>query len=250
MFNLLRVNWGEKKVEFVICDDEKLFRSSISKIIDKTLINNDDDYTITTFSKFDTSFENKRNEKKSKIYILDIEIKDSISGIDIARKIRKDDWDSIIIFVTSHNELGYQALKAQIMLLDFISKYDDFENNFVLTIKKAISLINSKKAIKFDVDGISYIIHLNDILYIEKDTVDRKCIIKTTYNEIAVNKTLNYMIENLDDRFYLSHRSCLINTDKVRKIDWKNSVIYFENGISIPLLSRDRKKGLKKYVNS
>ena len=53
MFNLLRVNWGEKKVEFVICDDEKLFRSSISKIIDKTLINNDDDYTITTFSKFD-----------------------------------------------------------------------------------------------------------------------------------------------------------------------------------------------------
>ena len=74
---------------------------------------------------------------------MDIEIKDSISGIDIARKIRKDDWDSIIIFVTSHNELGYQALKAQIMLLDFISKYDDFENNFVLTIKKAISLINS-----------------------------------------------------------------------------------------------------------
>ena len=145
MFNLLRVNWGEKKVEFVICDDEKLFRSSISKIIDKTLINNDDDYTITTFSKFDKSFENKINEKKSKIYILDIEIKDSISGIDIARKIRKDDWDSIIIFVTSHNELGYQALKAQIMLLDFISKYDDFENNFVLTIKKAISLINSKK---------------------------------------------------------------------------------------------------------
>ena len=58
------------------------------------------------------------------------------------------------------------------------------------------------------------------------------------------------MIENLDDRFYLSHRSCLINTDKVRKIDWKNSVIYFENGISISLLSRDRKKGLKKYVNS
>jgi len=250
VFNLLRVNWGEKKVEFVICDDEKLFRSSISKIIDKTLINNDDDYTITTFSKFDKSFENKINEKKSKIYILDIEIKDSISGIDIARKIRKDDWDSIIIFVTSHNELGYQALKAQIMLLDFISKYDNFENNFVLTIKKAISLINSKKAIKFDVDGISYIIHLNDILYIEKDTVDRKCIIKTTYTEIAVNKTLNYMIENLDDRFYLCHRSCLVNTEKIRKVDWKNSSIFFDNGEVINLLSRDKKKGLRKYVNS
>ena len=114
----------------------------------------------------------------------------------------------------------------------------------------AISLINSKKTIKFDVDGISYIIHLNDILYIEKDTVDRKCIIKTTYTEIAVNKTLNYMIENLDDRFYLCHRSCLVNTEKIRKVDWKNSSIFFDNGEVINLLSRDKKKGLRKYVNS
>ncbi len=237
-------------MEFVICDDEKVFRSNIRRVIDKVLMNQEYDYEVIEFSKFDPSFKKKIQESTHKIYILDIEIKDSISGIDIARKIRENDWESIIIFVTSHNELGYQALKARIMLLDFISKYDDFENNLESILRKALSLINSKKTIKFDSEGTSYIIHLSDILYIEKDTVDRKCIIKTTYNEIVVNKTLNYMIQNLDDRFYLSHRSCLINTDKIRKIDWKNSVIYFESGISTTLLSRDRKKGLKKYVNS
>lgn len=237
-------------MEFVICDDEKVFRSNIRRVIDKVLMNQEYDYDVIEFSKFDPSFKKKIQESTHKIYILDIEIKDSISGIDIARKIRENDWESIIIFVTSHNELGYQALKARIMLLDFISKYDDFENNLESILRKSLSLINSKKTIKFDSEGTSYIIHLSDILYIEKDTVDRKCIIKTTYNEIVVNKTLNYMIQNLDDRFYLSHRSCLINTDKIRKIDWKNSVIYFESGISTSLLSRDRKKGLKKYVNS
>ena len=237
-------------MEFVICDDEKVFRSNIRRVIDKVLMNQEYDYDVIEFSKFDPSFKKKIQESTHKIYILDIEIKDSISGIDIARKIRENDWESIIIFVTSHNELGYQALKARIMLLDFISKYDDFENNLESILRKSLSLINSKKTIKFDSEGTSYIIHLSDILYIEKDTVDRKCIIKTTYNEILVNKTLNYMIQNLDDRFYLSHRSCLINTDKIRKIDWKNSVIYFESGISTSLLSRDRKKGLKKYVNS
>lgn len=237
-------------MEFVICDDEKVFRSNIRRVIDKVLMDQEYDYEVIEFSKFDPSFKKKIQESTHKIYILDIEIKDSISGIDIARKIRENDWESIIIFVTSHNELGYQALKARIMLLDFISKYDDFENNLESILRKALSLINSKKTIKFDSEGTSYIIHLSDILYIEKDTVDRKCIIKTTYNEIVVNKTLNYMIQNLDDRFYLSHRSCLINTDKIRKIDWKNSVIYFESGISTSLLSRDRKKGLKKYVNS
>lgn len=237
-------------MEFVICDDEKVFRSNIRRVIDKVLMDQEYDYDVIEFSKFDPSFKKKIQESTHKIYILDIEIKDSISGIDIARKIRENDWESIIIFVTSHNELGYQALKARIMLLDFISKYDDFENNLESILRKSLSLINSKKTIKFDSEGTSYIIHLSDILYIEKDTVDRKCIIKTTYNEILVNKTLNYMIQNLDDRFYLSHRSCLINTDKIRKIDWKNSVIYFESGISTSLLSRDRKKGLKKYVNS
>lgn len=237
-------------MEFVICDDERVFRSNIRRVIDKVLMDQEYDYDVIEFSKFDPSFKKKIQESTHKIYILDIEIKDSISGIDIARKIRENDWESIIIFVTSHNELGYQALKARIMLLDFISKYDDFENNLESILRKSLSLINSKKTIKFDSEGTSYIIHLSDILYIEKDTVDRKCIIKTTYNEIVVNKTLNYMIQNLDDRFYLSHRSCLINTDKIRKIDWKNSVIYFESGISTSLLSRDRKKGLKKYVNS
>lgn len=237
-------------MEFVICDDEKLFRSTIKKVIDKLLINSDDYYHVSEFEKFDSSFKKLINNKQSKIYILDIEIKDSISGIDIAREIRKKDWDSIILLVTSHNELGYQALKAQIMLLDFISKYDNCEKNLEQALRKAISQLGNKKAIKFESDGVSYIIHLDDIVYIVKDTVERKCVIKTTYNEIVVNKTLNYMLENLDERFYLSHRSCIINTDKIRNVDWKNSIIKFDTDDSIELLARDKKKGLKKYVGA
>lgn len=237
-------------MEFVICDDEKLFRSTIKKVIDKLLINSDDYYHVSEFEKFDSSFKKLINNKQSKIYILDIEIKDSISGIDIAREIRKQDWNSIILLVTSHNELGYQALKAQIMLLDFISKYDNCEKNLERALRKAMSQLGSKKAIKFESDGVSYIIHLDDIVYIVKDTVERKCVIKTTYNEIVVNKTLNYMLENLDERFYLSHRSCIINTDKVRNVDWKNSIIKFDTDDSIELLARDKKKGLKKYVGA
>lgn len=237
-------------MEFVICDDEKLFRSKFRDVINRILIQNDEDYNITEFSKFDKDFEKVINDGKPKIYVLDIEIKDSISGIDIARQIRRTDWESIIILVTSHNELGYQALKAQIMLLDFISKYDDCEKNLEVALKKAISMINSKKTITFMVDGISYIIHLDDILYVARDTVDRKCIIKTSYNEIAVNKTLNAMIEILDDRFYLSHRSCIVNTDRISMVDWKNNIICFDTGDDIDLLARDKKKGLKKYVGN
>ena len=237
-------------MEFVICDDEKLFRNKIHKVIDKIYMNNDEYYHVTEFTNFNNSFLKLIKDGSPKIYILDIEMKDDVSGIDIARKIRNNDWESIIIFITSHNELGYQALKAQIMLLDFISKYDDYERNLELVIKKAISMINSQKTMTFNSDGISYVIHLNDILYVVKDTIDRKCIIKTTYTEIEVNRSLNYFVDNLDKRFYMSHRSCIVNTERIDKVDLKNNIIYFNNVDSIDLISRDKKRGFKEYVGS
>lgn len=237
-------------MEFVILDDEKLFRKSVKKIIDRLFIKNDEYYRIYEFEKFDSNFKKLIKNSSPKIYILDIELKDNISGIDIAREIRKIDWESIIIFVTSHNELGFQALKAQIMLLDFISKYDNCDENLEKVIKLAMSKVNEKKTITFYADGISYILHLNDILYIEKDSVDRKCIIKTTNNKIVVNKTLSFIEENVGNNFFKSHRSCLINLDKISHIDWANNIIHFNNGDNIDLLARDRKKELKKHVGS
>ena len=59
---------------------------------------------------------------------------------------------------------------------------------------------------------------------------------------------MNEVIDELDERFYLTHQSCLVNTQKISRIDFKNNTIYFQNGMSINLLSRDKRKGLKKYV--
>ncbi len=237
-------------INFVVCDDEKEFRSKTTLVINKLFIKNNIEYKIHEFSAYNKELESFiNNEMSSKIYILDIEMKNSISGIDIARKIRKNDWNSIIIMVTSHTELGYDALKAQIMLLDFISKFDNCEKNLEAVLKKAITKIDNKKIIQFQNSGITHRLYLEDILYVEKDTVDRKCIIKTTYNDFAVNKTMSEMIEELGPTFYLSHRSCLVNLDKIKTVNWKDNIIYFDNGDKTDLLARDKKKGLKEYVN-
>ena len=237
-------------IKFIICDDEKLFRNNVRQTINKIFIKNDLEYTIDEFEKYNKDFQKVINDGISnKIYILDIEIKNGISGIDIAKKIRKNDWNSIIIIVTSHSDLGFEALKAQIMLLDFISKFDNCQNNLEKIIIKAMKQINNKKVLVFKSNGIDYRIFLDDIIYIVKDSIERKCSIKTTYNEIAVNKSLSELIEKLDDRFYLTHRSCVINTEKIMSIDWKNNIIKFNNGEAIDLIARDRRKGLKKYVS-
>lgn len=236
-------------ITFVVYDDSEKFRKNVVMSIDKVMMDNEIEYKIEEYSKYNEQLKkNIESNMSSKIYILDIEVDNSISGLDLARKIREKDWNSIIIMVTSHSELTYEALKAQIMLLDFISKYDNCKQNLEETIKMAVSKIDNKKIVVVEISNISHRIYLDDIVYVEKDTVDRKCIIKTTYNEVIVNKTMNEMIELLDNRFFLSHRSCLINLDKIKAVDWTKNIMYFEDGICSELLSRDKKKELKKYV--
>ena len=236
-------------INFIVYDDEKKFRDNITTAINKVMMKNDVDYEIKEFEKYNQTFENIiEDDISSKIYLLDIEVEGSLSGIDIARKIRQKDWNSIIIMVTSHNELSYEALKAQIMLLDFISKFDNCKTNLEEVINLAVKKVDNKKVIVLAMNNTTYRIYLDDVNYIIKDTVDRKCIIHTTYNSVSVNKSLNEVMGMLDQRFFMSHRGCIVNLEKISSVNWTNSIIYFENGDSIDMLSRDKKKELKSYV--
>jgi len=104
--------------------------------------------------------------------------------------------------------------------------------------------INHKSFVRFNDRGTLYTIPIRDILYITKESNDRKCIIKTCSNEYRVNLTLKEFMALCGDDLIRSHRSCLINKERVRKIDKKINTIEFDNGLVIDLLSNNYKKGL------
>lgn len=237
-------------INFIVCDDEVVFRKNAIAAIDDLKKKLSFESKVHEFTKYDSDFEALINSNLScKIYILDIELPNGISGIDIARKIRRTDWNSIIIMLTSHSELTYEALKAQIMLFDFISKFNDCKNSLEKALLKAVRKVNQKKVFNYTSSGMNCRIYLDDILYVSKDSVERKCVIKTTYNEVVINMTLTEMMSELDDRFYCSHRSCLVNTERIAGVKWADGIITFDNGESTYLLARDKKKGLKEYVS-
>ncbi len=237
-------------LKFVIYDDESNFRKIVKNSIKNVMKNSDINYEIEEFDNYNSKMMKTINDDNPKIYIMDIEIPDGVSGIDVARRIRIKDWNSIIILVTSHVDMGYEALKAQIMLLDFISKFNNCESSLNNVIKKALIKIDNKKVLIFETSDMTYRVYTDDIIYILKDTIDRKCIIQTDYNRVVINETIANLYNMLDSRFFLSHRSCIINTDKINMIDWKNNIIHFRNGETIDYLSRDKRKELKEYVRS
>lgn len=231
-------------INFIVVDDNKKFLDIMSDIITKTMMSNKFVYKTHKFVEYDSDFYDIMNSSLSnKIYILDIETGEA-SGIDVARKIRKHDIDSIIIFATVHNEAGLVLLKDDLMFLNFICKFDDFENKLSNSINKALEFIHHKVNIKFEDRGTIYTIPLSDILYVTKESNDRKCIIKTANSEFKVSLTLKEVVELCDNKLIQTHRSCFVNMDRVRVIDKHDNIIVFDNGLSIDMLSSTYKKGI------
>lgn len=233
-----------KVINFIICDDNDKIVLDIKETIDKFMMNNRVEYKTHLFNDLDDKFMKIIKEPLPfKIYILDIETP-SRSGIDVARIIRKKDVDSVIIFITSHEELGLTLLKNEIMFLSFINKFDNYEERLISSIKKALEVLKRKNIIRFEERGVLYTIAMNDILYITRDSVERKCIIKTDYAEIKTYKPLSNIEKLLDNRFVKTHRACLVNKERVVKIDKIRKTILFDNGVVVSLLSEKYRKGV------
>ena len=237
-------------LHFIICDDNAAIRGNVNKVINKLMLPTDIEYKTLEFPQYDKNlaqFIDKKMEKK--IYILDVEI-NAYSGLDIARKIREKDWESIIIILTAHYELAYDAFKNRLLLLDFISKFDNYENNLYESLRLALKVSHVKKQLSFKFNRTSYRIDYDDILYIIKDTAKRNTIIKTFSKEYSVALNLNEISPMLPDTFVKTHRACIINCDNVKTIDFKENTIAFTNNEKITLLSKTYKKEVKKYVFS
>jgi len=231
---------------FIVVDDNERIVTMIKRYVNEQMMKNNLEYKTYTFFDYDRHFFEKMNKiKANKIYILDIETK-SASGIDIARMIRNEDVNSVIIFVTAHNELGSIVLKEQLMFLTFICKFNDFENKLKQAIDKSLEVLEHKSVIRFSDCSVVYTIPVKDILYITRDSIDRKCIIKTDYTSYHVNKSLTELKEMANEELNYSHRACLVNKNRIRKIIKNENKIEFDNSEVIDMLSNNYKKELVK----
>lgn len=224
-------------INFIVCDDNEVIRKQVEELINNIMMKNNLSYKVHLYEDYNKNFMKILGQNISnKIYILDIETP-SDSGINIARKIREKDIDSIIIFLTSHYELGPSLLEEELMFLTFVSKFNNQEQRMTSAINKALKMIGHKQAVRFEDRGTLYTIPINDILYITRDSVDRKCVVKTDYTEFKIIKTINEMEDLLGMSFIRTHRSCLANKNRIRLINKKDGIITFDNDEQISLLS-------------
>lgn len=220
-------------IKFIVCEDNELVLKKDIDTINNVMFSNNIEYKIYPFKDYSKELQDIIDiNEDNKIYILDIELEDS-SGIDIARKIRKNDWSSLIIFSTAHFELFPQVFSDKLMIFDYITKYDDHENNLANTLNKCINIITQNNTIYFKSKSEYYNIKLNSILYIMYDKYNRKTIIKTIDNEYSINNTLISLKDKLNKDFIQINRSTIINKNNVKNLNVKKRYIEFNNGYKL-----------------
>ena len=133
-------------LNFIICDDETAITNTVKDIIVKTIFKTSIEYKIHVFHNYDDSFyEIIHSDLINKIYILDIEVNDK-SGLEIAKEIRKRDWDSVIFILSAHYELEHLAFKSKVLIFDFISKFDLYDKRMKECILACINkVLNDEK---------------------------------------------------------------------------------------------------------
>ncbi|WP_138204804.1 LytR/AlgR family response regulator transcription factor [Haloimpatiens lingqiaonensis] len=204
----------------VIIDDEYPAREEL-----KYFINN---YSkINILGEFDDGVEALMFIEKNMpdIIFLDINMP-KISGIEMARLLNNFSKRVDIVFITAYKEHAVEAFEIQ--AFDYILKPYSKER-IINTLKRlerdflseSLPYVNNK--ITLWKENKMVVINVKDICYCEAK--ERETIIYTKDNEYIMNQSISHAAEKLpDNMFFRTHRSFLINIDKVVEINpWFNN---------------------------
>lgn len=189
------------------------------------------------------------------VFLLDLAIGDDPrAGLAVSQKIREADIWASIIFITVHDELMPTTYRYAAEALDFIAKDRD---NVKERLAKDLRWINSKLThttpmpmITLKVAGGYLRLSIADIVYAEPNpTNSHQSLLHTSNHQVTtVNLTLTQLATK-SPLLFRSHRHCLINLDRVQKIDTYNHLVVLTGADHPQPLSRLNNRQLRQRLN-
>lgn len=236
---------------FVVVEDDLKVQKSIKEVLRRAVISKDSNIEARYFTKYNKELQKIiDNPTFRKVYIMDIELASKKNGIEIAKEIRQNDWESEIIFITCHDKMFETVYRNVYEVFDFIEKFLDMEERLEKDIKLIFQKNFDNKMFKITSRNIDLQIFYRAITYILRDKEERKVIIHTDTNIFKINMNLTGIEDLLDDRFVKVHRSCIVNHQRVNQYMWTKNNFLLDNGEKVPFLSRKYKKEVEKICQT
>ena len=234
-------------IKFIVIEDDKAHQEKVKGLLRTITFNNEEEASISLYSKFTTKLREEILDKSMrKIFIIDIELENNYSGVQIAKLIRENDWESEIIFMTNHDKMFETVYRNVYIVFDFIEKFHSFEVRLEKDVREILKMNFDNKMFIYHGRNIDLHVYYKEILYIYRDTEERKVIVVTTRNKFSICLSIQDTLERLDNRFKLVHRACIVNLDRVQKFNWKSKYFILENGKKVDMLSKKYKKEVER----
>ena len=158
-----------------------------------------------------------------------------LNGIETAKKLRKWDVTSKIIYVTNYD--NYQRNAYEVHAFDYLSKPVSDKNIFKVLTEAIRYLDNATEKHKCVLETKTGIvtIDIEDIYYFEYSS--RQAIIHTTRENYSASYSLKELYEKFNKyNFESPHKSFIVNMLYVKRI--KGFDILLENGDIVPLAQK------------
>lgn len=169
-------------------------------------------------------------------------------GFDVAKEIRKNSKNTIIIFVTSKDELVYDSF--EFMPFCFIRKDNikSIKQNIEKVIDRLCRHLKQSKSITLKLDGRIKVVLLHDILYIKSDRhyVEYHLENEEVLRQRESMRELENRLENFD--FIKVHQRYLINLKHIKFVDKKREFVLLENGERLEMSRNYKSETDKKFT--
>lgn len=211
-------------LNFVLCDDNPIILEKLSKMLNSIFINQNYDAIVS----FKTTQANEVLDYVTKnstdVLILDIKLNSTISGIDLAEKIREKNKDVYIIFTTGH--LEYALIAYQVKTFDYIAKPITTER-LGETIERLFNDINNQTSNFIKIANSKVVVKEDDINYIRRDGM--KLVYNTRNKEFETYSSFNKIQDSLPKSFVRCHKSYIANINNINNVEPQKNIILFNN---------------------
>lgn len=201
------------KYKIAICDDEQNQIEYITLIVASWSAHEGHSCEIRTFASAEAFLFEYEEDKAYDILLLDVEMK-NMNGIELAKRIRKDNNRAEIIFITSHFEFVGEGYEVD--ALHYLIKPISAEKLTQVLTKAAEKISVEPPSVVISCEGETVKLYESDIFYVESFL--HYIVIHTKDKEYKIKENM-YVFENkVSDDFYRIHRSYLVSLKHITRI--------------------------------
>lgn len=232
------------KYKIAVCDDDAAQRTYLTELLAGWAKKNRYLTEVKQYSDAKAFLFEYEEEKDYDILLLDVEMP-QISGIELAKAVRRESAAVQIVFVTGYYE--YFSDGFDVSALHYLIKPVDAGKLYPVLNKAVENLSGRQRCVLVSTPDAEVKIPLAEIVYVEAENV--YVIVHTVRGDYRMRSSLTKFAQQLDETFFKVHRSYIVGLREIVQITRKH--IAMSNGDLIPI-SRGMYEGvhaaLAKYL--